>query len=64
MNNCILKLEPELMIPGHFHELGHKIYQRYLYRSAIDLPDYSFTNVEVMTWGELYNFTKQTGQYH
>ena len=57
MRNCLNKLNPTLMIPGHIQELGHNIAMRALYKWAFEVDDVPITSdVQVMVWGEKYHF--------
>jgi len=54
MFNCLQKLKPRLMIPGHCHELWHPPEQRYPYDSVFTLQERHIlpSEVRVMAWGE------------
>ncbi|MFQ5823555.1 MAG: FlgD immunoglobulin-like domain containing protein [bacterium] len=60
MRNCINKLNPTVMIPGHIHELGHDYVpgnptSRVPYEWAFEVDDEPITaEVRVMAWGERY----------
>ena len=60
MRNCILKLTPTLMIPGHIHELWHGADSRKWYRfSLFYVDDGSISaTIQVMAWGECLDFIK------
>jgi L-ascorbate metabolism protein UlaG (beta-lactamase superfamily) len=66
MRNCLTKLNPDLMIPGHIQELGHDYNpnqpaSRVPYSWAIDVARNTVsTEVQVMAWGECYSIPEDT----
>lgn len=60
MRNCIRKLKPEVMIPGHIHELWHGPNSRTWYKwSLFYVDDGSISaTIQVMAWGEGLDFIK------
>ena len=60
MRNCLSKLYPKVMIPGHIQELAHdyipdKPTTRIAYEWAFEVDDVPLiTEVQVMAWGEQY----------
>ena len=59
MRNCINKLKPTLMIPGHIHELFHDVDSRANYKWSFYINDGSLPSaVQVMAWGECYDVVK------
>ncbi len=55
MRNCIDKLKPRVMLPGHIQELYHDPARRARYEWAFEVDDESLdTEVQVMAWGERY----------
>ncbi len=54
MYNCLQKLKPSLMIPGHCNELWHSPSQRYAYDSVFVLQERHMlpSEVRVMAWCE------------
>ena len=54
MYNCLQKLKPRLMIPGHCNELWHAPEQRYPYDSVFTLKERHVlsSEVRVLAWGE------------
>ena len=56
MRNCIEKLKPIVMIPGHIQELSHKN-NRVPYKWSFLVDDVTIpSKVQVMVWGEQYNY--------
>lgn len=59
MKNCINKLEPTVMIPGHIHELFHDAGSRAKYKWSFYIDDGSLpATIQVMVWGEYFDFLK------
>ncbi len=59
MRNCINKIKPALMIPGHIHELFHKVEDQAKYKWSFYINDGSLPSaVQVLAWGETYDFVK------
>lgn len=59
MKNCIYKLEPTLMIPGHIHELYHDVGGRAKYKWSFYMDDGTLPCLfQVMAWGEMLDFIK------
>jgi L-ascorbate metabolism protein UlaG (beta-lactamase superfamily) len=61
MRNCMDKLMPSVMIPGHIQELSHDItndvHTRVPYEWSFLVDDVTIpSKVQVMAWGEQYNF--------
>ena len=55
MYNCLQKLTPEVMIPGHCNELSHVPSQRWAYDSVYALMELNIpSDVVVMAWGEKF----------
>jgi len=58
MRNCLDKLEPSLMIPGHIQELYHAPDNRARYAWAYEVDDVPIpSDIMVMAWGEKYHFS-------
>lgn len=59
MKNCINKLKPALMIPGHIHELWHDADSRAVYKWSYFIDNGSLpSSIQVMAWGEVLDFTR------
>ena len=59
MKNCIYKLEPTLMIPGHIQELYHDVDSRAKYKWSFYMDDGTLPcQFQVMAWGEMFDFVK------
>lgn len=59
MKNCIYKLEPALMIPGHIQELYHDADSRAKYKWPFYMDDGSLPcHLQVMTWGEYIDYVR------
>jgi L-ascorbate metabolism protein UlaG (beta-lactamase superfamily) len=59
MRNCVYKLEPALMIPGHIHEFSHEYVDPIRYKWSFFVDDLWIpSTVQVMAWGEYTDFVR------
>lgn len=59
MRNCVYKLEPAIMIPGHIHEFSHEYVNPIRYKWSFYVDDQWIpSTVHVMAWGEVLDFVK------
>jgi L-ascorbate metabolism protein UlaG (beta-lactamase superfamily) len=59
MKNCINKLNPSLMIPGHIHELYHDAESRAKYKWSFYIDDGTLPcHLLVLGWGEKFDFVQ------